>query len=193
MILPAIFYIAWDALFTSLGVWGFNEKYISGIHLFNLPIEEVLFFFVVPYCCVFVFECIRSYFPHLKDTHSSRNIFLSLGVLLFIIGLIFHAKYYTAFTFIFTAFFIVSIYLLRNYFRHFNTASFLISYAIILIPFLVVNGFLTAIPVVVYNDAENLGIRIYSIPVEDVFYGMLLMMMNVAGYERLQKQSSSSK
>jgi lycopene cyclase domain-containing protein len=53
-----------------------------------------------------------------------------------------------------------------------------------LIPFLIVNGLLTSIPVVLYNNEENLNFRIYSIPFEDVFYGMLLIMMNVIGYEK---------
>lgn len=72
----------------------------------------------------------------------------------------------------------------------FNVTAFLIAYLIILIPFLVVNGLLTAIPVVLYNDNENLGIRLYTIPIEDVFYGMLLIMMNVAGYERFKNLSA---
>ena len=66
--------------------------------------------------------------------------------------------------------------------------AFLISYAIVLIPFLIVNGFLTAIPVVLYNDAENLGIRIYTIPFEDAFYGMLLVMMNISIFEKLRSK-----
>ena len=74
----------------------------------------------------------------------------------------------------------------KNYFKKFDTVSFLFSFAIMLIPFLIVNGFLTAIPVVLYNTAENLGIRIYSIPFEDIFYGMLLILMNIVIYEKLK-------
>jgi lycopene cyclase domain-containing protein len=58
-----------------------------------------------------------------------------------------------------------------------------------LIPFLIVNGFLTAIPVVLYNDAENLGLRIYTIPFEDTFYGMLMILMTVVIYEKLKAES----
>jgi lycopene cyclase domain-containing protein len=49
MIIPALLYIAWDVYFTEIGVWSFNEGYISGIKLIKLPLEEVLFFFIVPY------------------------------------------------------------------------------------------------------------------------------------------------
>ena len=44
MVISGAFFILWDVLFTAQGVWGFNPKYITGINVFNLPIEEVLFF-----------------------------------------------------------------------------------------------------------------------------------------------------
>ena len=189
MWIPAALYIVWDIYFTGKGVWHFNENYITGIKLYNLPIEEVLFFFIVPYCCVFIYECIRCYFPNLKNKHTADVILMALGLILWMTGIVFYNEYYTSWTFIFNAIFITAIYCCRNYFKTFDATSFLVSYCIMLIPFLIVNGFLTAIPVVLYNDAENLGFRIYTIPFEDIFYGMLLILMTVVIYEKLKAQS----
>ena len=185
ILIPGVLYIVWDIWFTSKGVWGFNENYIIGIKLFNLPLEEAAFFFIVPYCCVFIYECIRCYFPRIKNNRPGNIILISLAILLFITGLCFHEKSYTSWTFILSALVIGAIYHWRTYFAGFKSTLFLVSWLIILVPFLVVNGFLTSIPVVVYTNAENLGIRIFTIPVEDIFYGMLLMLMNIAIYERL--------
>jgi len=188
MVLPALFYVIWDIYFTSKGVWSFNENYITGLKLANLPIEEVLFFIVVPYCCIFIYECIRCYFPTLQDNRWSKQILKLLGILLLVSGIYFNSKYYTSWTFIFTAIFIAIIYIEKSFFKDFHSAYFLASYAIILIPFLLVNGLLTSIPVVLYNDIENLGVRIYTIPMEDVFYGMLLVLMDVSLYEKLRNR-----
>jgi lycopene cyclase domain-containing protein len=188
MIIPALLYIAWDIYFTSKGVWSFNPAYITGSSLYNLPLEEVLFFLIVPYCCVFIYACIRAYFPNLANKKTADLFLLFLAAGLLITGIIYAEKYYTGWTFIFTGAFILIIYTARKFFKSFDAVSFLISYAICLIPFLIVNGFLTAIPVVIYNDAENLGIRIYTIPFEDAFYGMLLVLMNIALYEILKNK-----
>jgi lycopene cyclase domain-containing protein len=192
MLLPALLYIVWDYFFTKWGVWSFNEDYITGIKLANLPIEEVLFFFVVPYCCMFVYECIRCYFPALKGKKQDVIILKLIGGILLFTGLFFVDKQYTSWTFILTALGIGIIYLFKKFFRGFDATSFIVSYSIILIPFLIVNGFLTSIPVVLYNDAENLGIRIYSIPFEDTFYGMLLVLLNVLIYEKLKSKAKHS-
>ena len=193
MIIPALLYIVWDIYFTSKGVWSFNPAYITGINLYNLPIEEVLFFFIVPYCCVFIYACIRAYFPNLVNKKTADLFLLALAIALFVTGVIYVEKYYTSWTFIFTGAFILIIYAARKFLKTFDAVSFLVSYAICLIPFLIVNGFLTAIPVVIYNDAENLGIRIYTIPFEDAFYGMLLVLMNIAIYEKIKSQKSKVK
>lgn len=189
MILPVVFYLVWDMAFTRAGVWSFNSRYITGFFVGNLPLEEVLFFVVVPFCCVFIYECVRCYFPRLDNFHSADRLLQIIGLLLFIAGLIFYRRAYTAVTFCLTGLFIAALYLFRSFFRDFSASFFLVAYAIALIPFLVVNGLLTALPVVEYNNTENLGIRIYTIPFEDVFYGMLLMLMIIALYERKRHRS----
>jgi lycopene cyclase domain-containing protein len=192
MLLPALFYIIWDAWFTSLGVWSFNKEYITGIYLFHLPLEEILFFFVVPYCCIFIYECIRVYFPKLQTTIFSEKLLFTIGVFLFVAALAFNKPFYTFYTAIFSAAFIFLLFMLRRKAIFFNSAAFLVSYAIILLPFLAINGLLTSIPVVIYNDAQNLSFRIFTIPVEDIFYGMLLVLMNIVLYEKFKTSAPAA-
>jgi lycopene cyclase domain-containing protein len=186
MLVPAFFYVVWDIIFTQRGVWSFNKDYITGVHFFNLPVEEVLFFFVVPYFCTFIYACVKSYFPKLQSNKTTAIILKTLALIFFVVACFNFNRDYTFYTFLFCSFFILFL-----LFQRFNQAAFLVSYLIILIPFLIVNGFLTAIPVVIYNDAENLGIRIFTIPFEDVFYGLLLVMMNILGYEHLLRNSKN--
>ena len=186
MVIPALLYIVWDIYFVSKGVWSFNPRYVTGILISNLPIEEVLFFIVVPYSCVFIYECLISYFPVIKKRKAGNNIIIVLAVLLLVFGFYFLNKYYTSWTFLGLAAVIALVYFNKKYFSVFSANAFLVSYIVVLIPFLIVNGFLTSIPVVLYNDAENTGVRILTIPFEDIFYGMLLVMMNIINYEKLK-------
>ncbi|HLO38917.1 MAG TPA: lycopene cyclase domain-containing protein, partial [Lacibacter sp.] len=102
------------------------------------------------------------------------------------------------YTSLFNGLFIAALFLFQKWYKGFNATAFLVSYLVVVIPFLIVNGLLTGIPVVLYNDAENLGFRIFSflpwpmnnIPFEDIFYGMLLILMNVSLFERLRNKSA---
>jgi lycopene cyclase domain-containing protein len=197
MLLPALFFIVWDELKTRSGVWSFNEEYITGLKISSLPAEEILFFLIVPYCCVFIYECMRAYFPAIINKRWGRGVMMALLIGFSIVAVVSFGKNYTFYTSLFNALFIGSLLFFKKFWKGFDASSFFVSYAVTVIPFLIVNGFLTAIPVVLYNDAENLGIRIFSflpwpmhnIPVEDIFYGMLLILMNVAVLEKLRNRN----
>lgn len=66
LLLVGTAFLIWDEYFTQHGIWGFNPSYLSGIYLGHLPLEEILFFFTVPYACVFIFACIEAYFPKIE-------------------------------------------------------------------------------------------------------------------------------
>jgi lycopene cyclase domain-containing protein len=190
LVFPGLLYIAWDIYFTYKGVWNFNDHYIIGQKMVNLPLEEVLFFFLIPYCFVFVYECVRSYFPGIRGSQPAKAFLCSLAVILLVGAIAYHKKYYTSWACLLTGAFIVLIYLSGKMFRSFEGNSFLVAYGLILIPFLVVNSWLTSLPVVRYDDAEILDFRIIRIPVEDTLYGLLLFLMVICFYERRKTRVS---
>lgn len=185
-IATAIFFLVWDALFTKWGVWSFNPKYVLGMYFFNLPVEELLFFICIPYACVFTYYCTSSFF-HFSTVNKKVLIFSwVLAASLFLFALYNWYRLYTSVTFILLAAFLC----ILNARRVSYLTSFFISFLIILLPFFISNGILTGSfinePVVVYNKNQNMGIRMFTIPFEDTFYGMLLLLMNVIGFELLR-------
>lgn len=44
ILITGLVFLVWDLLFVKLDVWSFNPKYITGINLYGLPLEEMLFF-----------------------------------------------------------------------------------------------------------------------------------------------------
>lgn len=189
ILVPGILFIIWDEIFTRLGVWGFNQEYLSGIYIGSLPIEEILFFICIPYACVFTYEALNYLIS--KDYFKSSQKIISIGLILIslFLGLTNINKWYTAVTFLSLAIYLILLLALK---KDSFLGRFFFAYLFILIPFFIINGILTGSgieqPVVWYNDDENLGLRIATIPVEDVFYGMLLILMNVSIFERLQSK-----
>ncbi|MCX7878666.1 MAG: lycopene cyclase domain-containing protein [Ignavibacteria bacterium] len=60
--LPFFIFILWDIYATSRGHWDFNPDYITGYRIYNLPIEEVLFFIVIPFCGLFTWEVVKYFY-----------------------------------------------------------------------------------------------------------------------------------
>ncbi|MBM3248808.1 MAG: lycopene cyclase domain-containing protein [Candidatus Omnitrophica bacterium] len=49
----------WDIFATWRSHWYFNPEGVWPIRIANLPLEEVLFFVVIPFCCIFTWEVIN--------------------------------------------------------------------------------------------------------------------------------------
>lgn len=191
-IIVALAFILWDIQFTKLGVWGFNPNYVTGIFLDNLPIEEVLFFICIPFSCVFTYHCLNIFYQYKWKPKTETFFIIILSILLFAIGIINYDKLYTFYTFVSIAILLI---LLKFAIKITWLPKLLSIYPILLIPFFIVNGILTGTgikqPVVWYNNVENLGIRLLTIPIEDIFYGFELILLNVFLYQFMIQKANS--
>jgi lycopene cyclase domain-containing protein len=187
----AIIYIIWDIIFTKIGVWGFNSDYHLGITFFNLPLEEILFFFLIPYASIFIHYSLQYFFPKAKLANKFV-VFFTWGVIILLVVLIAMnmGRLYTQIN----GFFLVFALLLGLLNKNNTLHRFYISYLVILIPFAIVNGILTGSfiddPVVWYNNSENLGIRFFTIPIEDFGYTFSMLYFSVILIERFKTNSN---
>ena len=75
ILIIAVIFIIHDIVFTDLGVWGFNYFYLTGMNIFNLPVEEVLFFICIPFGSLFIHATVTVQKPKWKIADSFLNIF----------------------------------------------------------------------------------------------------------------------
>jgi lycopene cyclase domain-containing protein len=52
-------FLTWDALAVRHKQWGYDSKQLLGVTVGNLPLEELLFFLVIPVCAILGFEAVR--------------------------------------------------------------------------------------------------------------------------------------
>jgi lycopene cyclase domain-containing protein len=172
-----VLFLPWDAWFTAQGVWGFSEPYLVGWDFFGLPLEEVLFFVVVPWACYFIYEVLQLFFPWGQTRSWVYLLALGSGMGCIAVAMDHPQQAYTFWTFLLLGAGLGLTYVWKPWWL----AAFFRSYAVALVPFFLVNGVLTGSgleePIVWYNDAQNLGIRLGTIPVEDAFYGLLMMLL----------------
>jgi hypothetical protein len=185
LLVVGIAFLIWDEFFTQIGVWGFTPKYLAGIYLGHLPLEEVLFFLVVPYNFIFIFLVLQAYFPARKTKliriifkwligMSSLLMVLIYGGSKFLFSTLGTYNYYT----LSAAFFALMLTFLAHKKEWYG--DFVLSYLVCLIPFFIVNGILTGAitddPIVWYSEQHIIGWRMITIPFEDLFYNYDLLL-----------------
>jgi len=170
----ALPFLIWDEFFTQWGVWGFNPDYLLKIYLGHLPLEEILFFVVIPYNFIFIYKVIEAYFPKRNKRKVSAwfaYLFMSTSGL----WLLLHSdNYYTSLACFLSLALTI---LLRNKTWY---QDFMWAYLLCLIPFFIVNGILTGAatpePIVWYSEQHIIGWRMISIPFEDLYYNYALLL-----------------
>lgn len=185
----ALFYLVFDAYFTKIGVWGFNSLYHLNMPVAGLPLEEWLFFIAVPYACIFLHESLTLYFPRFRLNNNLSKALTSVLILSLSAVIAFNpGKAYTVY--------ISGTVIVALIFALFDKTNIIqyyyLTFMVILIPFLAVNAVLTGSfidqEVVWYNNAENLGIRFLTIPVEDFGYAFSLILFNLLLVAKLKRR-----
>ena len=188
ILVVASLFLVGDELFTQWKVWGFNPDYVLGIYLGNLPLEEVLFFVIVPYNCLFIHEVQKAYFPNLKLNFLAKCFLSIFGFICFLLILFNWGNYYTV-TYCSTSLLLSAVFFFK---KSSWFPRFVLTYIISIIPFLIDNGILTGMftpePIVWYNETHIIGLRIFTIPIEDLFYSFSMLLPVIWIHESLIKK-----
>ncbi len=186
MAITGLVFLFWDVLFTLKGVWSFNSNYVTGFTILHLPVEEIFFFLTVPFACIFIYACLNYYVKREMEMRLTRVISNLIIIFSILVLIFYHHRLYTRVAFTLVAFLVI---LFQFIYKVRWLSRFYVTYAVALIPFYIINGILTGLPVVIYNNTEMLDRRIGTIPVEDHFYMMALLLMNIGFFEYFRKRA----
>jgi len=177
-------YLLWDTAVQGRH-WWFNPRFTLGIRVLGLPVGEWLFFITVPFSCLFIWEIIdRSHparlAPGLRSAPFFALVAAAPGLYFYLSG-----RQYTGLALMVLAAVagldrLSGIRLLEQR----RTWAYL---SLLTAAMLLFNGYLTARPVVLYDPAFQLNLRLYTIPVEDFVYGYGHLLLCTLLYERIKR------
>lgn len=189
ILFTALPFLVWDYFKTRAGVWSFAGDQVCGLYIANLPVEECLFFIIVPYNVLFIAACLEAYFGERLERAGSVFIWL-MPVTALIPALLYPGKAYTlAVGLAVGGFTLLYLLLLRGQ----KKGMLLFTYLVHLLPFFIMNGLLTGIPVVLYNANEFMGYRIGTVPAEDTLYSYAMLLSYLGWYYYLQAKAEKSR
>jgi lycopene cyclase domain-containing protein len=203
--LPAFVFLVWDVIATHYDHWAFSTQHVSDVKVAGLPFEEYLFFFIVPLCAVLTYGAVRKLHPASHENRAPVKAWLIFSFVYLALGVV--VQYFWSSTrdgefpdrFFpwYSAATLVSVIAMIVWLRRSEDRQHIVSRydmfwtLVICLSFMVgVNGFLTKLNDPVVSYAGNLGPRIFfDIPIEDFFYGSVLLIWTLIRYERKTRTS----
>lgn len=188
----AIPFIVWDGIFVYFNIWDFNPRYISGFYIGTLPVSEILFFVSAPFSLLFIYEFVLYHARRLTPFYAwIQSVgYMVMGGLALVLMASYWGRTYTVTVAVLT---VITLVLVWKY--SLQPCVVFISFGISLLPFLAFNSILTGglmglipEPVVFYNAQHFSGIRLGSIPLEDVLFNFLLLVWPLLLYQRKDMQ-----
>lgn len=184
----AVPFVAWDAAVAGRH-WWFNPQHVLGVGAFGLPVEELLFFLAVPLACLFTWEKL------LGGDRARGRPDAALGGLplrwlyplvwaAIPLGIVAAAQGLE-----YTGYALVALGTVALLDHALGVGLLVVPralayFGVVLLLTVACNGYLTARPVVLYGEAYQLGVRLYTIPLEDFVYGLALVWGATLLYQR---------
>ncbi|OHD10885.1 MAG: hypothetical protein A2Z96_03975 [Spirochaetes bacterium GWB1_48_6] len=168
--LVGLLYLIWDALVVIKGHWKFNDDFVGTWRFFHLPLGEYLFFFFIPYSCLFLYEVGRAYFGSFIVFPWIGMISQIISIIILGLAFIYRKKGYSFLALVSVALF----FQLQGIFfpELLGSFDFLFFIGFSTLGFLLVDGIYTSLPTIFYNPQSYWNIRIFSIPLEDFLYNL---------------------
>ncbi len=209
--LLVIFYV-WDAVAIARGHWDYSPAHTTGWLLpFAVPVEEVVFFIVIPLCGLLTFEAVgrmlgkrsgaapspSAPLPHAPETcprsrnSGSKGTFRERRTA----GRGWLMPEYTVATVV-AVVVVVAVELLWARTGIFRTAQYWITMAIVFFFQVLVDGWLTKLsdPIVRYAPAQFAGIRFpFDIPIEDFGFGFALVTGTIIAWQLAGRKETRMK
>lgn len=175
----ALLFVIGDEIVTNV-FWSFNEKYTIGLNLGKVPIEEILFFFTVPFACLVLWVNWQKHSKSLRQFANIPLLLVSLSSVVAIVSLLSGLHYTASVSVAFACCVVLDAKLKTKLFSQFAFLSFLCFVNVLTALF---NLYLTSRPVVLYNSLLKSNWNFLTIPLEDFVYGMTLISLVVTIYE----------
>lgn len=70
----ALVFIVWDLLAIVGDVWSYNPRYVTGIDIGIIPLEELMFFVVIPLCGLLTFSAVSTILAWLSRRRARRTV-----------------------------------------------------------------------------------------------------------------------
>lgn len=158
-------FVLLDVLSHDRGWWAYNSHFITGVRLGGLPLEEIMFFFVIPFACLYLYSAaVRA----AKDSPIGlrwlwRVVLGVFTVASMALAVIQPEERTIVDVVLFTV--VATVATVRP-----PTRIGALWLTVVVGLFLVVNTVLTALPIVTYDPVFGSAYRLGTIPLEDVLY-----------------------
>ncbi len=186
ILVSCIIFLLWDIKFTEVGIWNYNPELTVGLSHKGLPVEQWLFYLLVPFSAMVVYEYVKRRYATLNLNNIFTAVSLVLVVAFAIIAYQYRVRFYTFFTFLFTTIYLVYT-IFRKQFKPHLTALFL-TYLLMLIPYALFSFLLTSTAVIAYHQEQVLNVWLGMMPVENLVFLFLLLLINLTVFEYLSER-----